>query len=196
MSVDIKNRRIYLLYIVLAASVALSGSLLLWAVFPSIRDWIKYKKDIKLRYAELQHRYDTTKEIQRLNTEITVIEKAYDDFNNMLFSKDDISRAVKEIADISLDLQIEYISLVPLPETMLGETSFKEKFSLWSCPINIKMKTSFLKLADFIRRIENARKFIKIENVTIKKNPLNSTIHDVDIKVYVFSLLQEKALIK
>jgi Tfp pilus assembly protein PilO len=193
--VNPKNRQIYF-YIILSLCLLLSAILFLRIILPSIKTWSALKKEIQHKDKELQLRYNTIQQNQQLKNEIAAIEKTYGDFNRMFFVRDDMPAAVKAIADISKDLQIEFISLTPLPSQKLEDPSLENEkpgFSLWKTPISIKIKTNYLKLIDFIKRIEKANKFIKVENLRIKKNPSTLLVHDVEMTVYVFSLQPEKS---
>ena len=191
-----KNRQIYF-YIALSLCLLLSVILFLWAILPCIQNWATLKKEMRDKEKELQLRYNTIQQNQQLKQDIAKIEETYGYFNRMFFAQDDMPQAVKAIADISQNLRIEFISLTPLtPQKLEGASLEKEKekpnFSLWKTPISIKMKTDYLKLIDFIKGIEKANKFIKVDNLHIKKNPSTLLIHDVEMTVYVFSLQSEK----
>jgi Tfp pilus assembly protein PilO len=189
LSFKIKDQKIYL-YTALGVCLLLSIILFLLIILPTIKTWFFLRKDIWYKDKELHSRYNTIKQNQQLQDEIATIEQTYGDFNSMFFVRDDIPAAVKAIADISQDLQIEFISLTPLASKKLADPALeKSAFSLWQTPISIKIKTGYLKLIDFIERIEKkSNKFIKVEDLRIKKNPSNSLVHDVQMSVYVFSL--------
>jgi len=190
MSMNLKIKPEVLLFIVLCVCIFVTVILGRTVVYPSIKAWQALKKEAALKEGELQHRYDTLKEIQKLKQDIPAIEKTYADFYKKFFPRGDISHAIKEIADTSSDLQIEFTSLTPLQAIKLGETSLGKNLSLWSIPISIKIKTDYAKLIDFIKRIENGRKFMKVENLSIRKNASTLLMHDIEMTVYVFSLQQ------
>ena len=192
MRLFLKNRQVYP-YILLILCLLLSGILFLSVILPSLKSWAAFKKKVQRRGKELQLRYNTIQQDRQPKDEIAAIEQAYRDLEQIFFARDDTSQAIKAIADISQDLQIDFISLTPQSSQKLeGPLQEKPEFSLWKTPILIKIKTSCLKLIDFLKRIEKSNKFIKVENLRIKKNSSNVLIHDVEMTIYVFSLQREK----
>jgi Tfp pilus assembly protein PilO len=190
---NIKKEQIYF-YIVLSLCLLLSGILFFWAVLPSFRTWAALKKELQRKEKEVRLLDNIIQENKQLKEDIAKREKDYEDFNRMFFLRDDIPQAVKTIADISQDLKIEFMSLIPQPSQKLETAALKNlDFSLWKTPISIKIKTDYLKLIDFIKGMEKSNKFIRLENLRIKKNPSSLLFHDVEMKVYVFSLQQEKS---
>ncbi len=190
-NINLKNRQVYN-SLVLVMCLLFSGFFFFRMLLPRIQAWSALKKDIKYKEKELQLRYKTTQENQQLKQDIVKIEETYKDISRIFFAWDDIPGAVKEIADISSDLQIEFFSLNPQLPREIKEPSGDIPFSLWEVPISIRIKTGYSKLIDFIGRIEKSGKFIRIENLRIKKNPSTLQVHDVEMTVYIFSLQHEK----
>ncbi len=188
---NLKAEQLYF-YIGLGLCLILSSVFLLRGVSPKLKGRNELRKELAQKEGELRQRYNIATENKKLTQEITEVEKNYGDLNEMLFSPDDISPAVKEIANISKDLQIDFISLVPLPAQKLT-SSPEVGFSLWETPISIKMKSGYLKLLDFFKKVENSNKFMKIKDFTITKNPSTLLIHDIQLTLGVYSLQQEKA---
>ncbi len=179
-------------YIGLGLCLILSSVFLLRGVLPKLKARNELRKELAQKEGELRRRYNIVPENKKLTQEIAEVEKKYGDLNEMLFSPDDISPAVKEIANISKDLQIDFISLVPLPAQKLT-SSPEVGFSLWETPISIKMKSGYLKLLDFLKKVENSQKFMKLKDFRITKNPSALLIHDIQLTLGVYSLQQEKA---
>lgn len=190
-NLTLKNRQAYF-YSELALCFLFTGILFLKAISPGIKNWMALGKDIRHKQTELQFRYKTAEGNQQLKQEMAKIKEVYPDIEGMFFAPDDIPGAVKEIADISRDLQIEFFSLTPQSPQELKEYVSQVGFSIKKIPISIRIKTGYLKLLDFIKRIEDSKKFIKIDNLSIRKNPSTLQVHDVEMTVYVFSLQQKK----
>lgn len=187
---NFKAEQLYF-YIGLGLCLVLSGVFILRGVLPNLKTRNGLKKELAQKERELTLRYNIAPENKKLTQEIAEVEKKYGDLNAMLFSPDDISPAVKEIANISKDLEIDFISLVPLPAQKLA-SSPEVGFSLWETPISIKMKSGYLKLLDFLKKVENSNKFMKLKDFTIAKNPSTLLIQDIQLTLGVYSLQQEK----
>jgi len=187
---DLKDKSLHF-YIYLALGVILSAILLFKAVLPKMKTWDSLKKELIQRDTELKRRYAIVQEKERLAQDIAKIEQNYGNMDEMFFRLDDVSQAVKEIARISQDLQIEFSSLVPSPPQKLENLSAGIGFTLWETPISIKMKIGYLKLLDFIKRIESSGKLMKIKNFSVRKNTANLLIHDIEMTLSIYSLQKE-----
>lgn len=194
-NIDRKNRQTYF-YSALFLCVLLSGLIIFYAIVPKVRQWLALKKDISNREMELEKRYKTAEENKQLKKDIQEIEKKYDEISGSFFELSDFPAAIKEISDISQDLRIEFMSIVPQALEETKEPSLG--YTLWKMPLSIKIKTDYPKLVKFIKRLENSRKFLKVENLSIKKgkaekgNLLVLKIRDVEMTVYAYSLQQKK----
>ena len=188
---DLRNKSLHF-YVYLALGLILSAILLFKAVLPQMKTWDSLKKELIQRDTELKRRYAIVQEKEKLAREIAKIEQNYGNMDEMFFRLDDVSQAVKEIARISQDLQMEFSSLVPSPAQKLENLSAGIGFTLWETPISIRMKTGYLKLLDFIKRIENSGKVLKIKNFSVRKNTTNLLIHDIEMTLGIYSLQKEE----
>lgn len=188
---NLKTDKLYF-YICLGLCFLISGFFFFRGVLPRVNTFFNLKKELERREIELKRLYDTVRQNQILKQEIAESEEAYGSLNNMLFLPNDVSGAVKEIANISQDLQIDFISLAPQSAKLI-KSSAEVGFSLWETPISIKIKTSYAKLLDFVKRIEDSVKFIKIESFQVRKNPSTLLVHDAQMTLCVYSLQQEKS---
>jgi len=184
---DLKNIGIFF-YVALAVCLAVTAAFLTRGVAPQIMTWNRLQNELRRRDTELKQRYNIARERDELNREISAIEQKYGNMNEMFFSLDNISGAIKEIARISEALGIEFVSLVPSATAKLETSSSATGFSFYQTPIAIRMKTGYAKLIDFIRRIENSGKLIKIDRFQVKKNPSDLLIHEVDMTLSIYSL--------
>lgn len=190
MDTDKKNKLIFIG--ILVVGIFFAGNFIYNGILPSLRNLDSLKKELSLKKAELEKRYNTVQENKKLQEQIAQTQKEYENFSKMLFPLKDISNAVKEITNISQDLQIEFISLAPSPPSELARSSPEIGFYLWGTYVNIKMKANYVKLIDFIKRIENSPKYISIEKFQIKKNDQTLGNHDAEILLLVYSLQQQK----
>jgi len=194
-NIDRKNRQRYF-YSALFLCVLLSGLIIFSAIVPKVKKWFVLKKEISNKEMELEKRYRTAEENKELKKDILGIEKKYDEISGSFLELSDFPAAIREISDISQDLRIEFMSIVPQALQQTKEPSLG--FILWNMPLSVKIKTDYSKLIMFIKKIENSRKFMKVENISIKKgkaekdNALALKIHEVEMTVYAYSLQQKK----
>lgn len=192
---DIKNEKIYF-WGTLFICTALTAVFFFVFVVSSVRNWVESKRRLSQRQTELALRYETAEENKRLSREIAEIGNTYGDFNAMFFSLDDMSaQAVKELARITQDLQMQVSALVPGEPKKIETLSAGIGFDVWEAVITLKIKTTYGKLLDFLRRIEGSTKFIRIKEFRISKGSENILLRDADLTVGIYSL-QKKELPK
>ena len=61
-------------------------------------------------------------------------------------------------------------------------------FFLWEMPVLIKMKADYANLLKFIQRLEEARGFVKIKRIQIKKEAASPLTHSAELTISMFSL--------
>lgn len=178
----------------LIVCLSVSAILISAAVVPWTKNWIAMKHKLSQRQTELAQRYNTAEENKRLARQISEIGATYGDFNAMFFTLNDMSaQAVKEFARISQDLQIQYSTFSPGEPQKIETLSTGIGFDVWEAQVTLKLKTSFAKLVDFLSRIENSGKFIRIKDFRISKSAGNVLMRDADLTVSIYSL-QKKEL--
>lgn len=162
----------------------------------SLSEVLKKDKELKIRKA-------TISQIQKLKQEISQIEDEYKSFIQKVILGPESSEAVRVITALIEGLKIEFFSFQPLPIQIqkIGLSTRKDtgflKFSqetkgmdffIWEIPVAIKIKANYANLLDFIKRIEDASRFISIKNIQITKDPTTPFVHNAEITVSMFSL--------
>lgn len=173
-------------------------------VQPNFKIHLKLSASLKQRDKELKIRQATIQQIHKLNVEFSGIEEEYQNFINKMNLAPLSIESVKVITDTAEDLKLEFLSLSPMPlkKTRLIQSENKASEELlrkkglydfiWEIPVSIKMKIDFANLSDFIKRIEEGKRFMKINSIRITKNPSAPFQHNVDMVVSMYSL-PEKA---
>ncbi len=161
-------------------------------------------KDVTEKEKELRVKKSAISQVERLKEEIRGVENKYKDFVQKVISRPESLEAIKIITELIKGLKIEFYSFQPLPlnkielftydsenEGLVGFSSNKrekkDNFFIWEIPVAIKIKTDYANLLNFIRRIENAPKFVKVKDIHITKDTASPFAHDAQVIVSVFS---------
>lgn len=192
-------------YIFISAIAVISGLILLSlfkADLPNLKRYISFKKEAADKERELNIRKSTVQQIASLNKEITRIDQDYKDFTRKVILQPGSFEAVRVITDIAEGLKIEYLSIQPLPTQKIElynrkDEAFmkflekeKKEFFLWEMPVAVKIKGSYPKTLNFIKRIENNQRFLKIKKVQIAKDKDTPLMHNTDLVISMFSMPQ------
>ncbi|MFH0857923.1 MAG: type 4a pilus biogenesis protein PilO [Candidatus Omnitrophota bacterium] len=164
--------------------------LLLYLVFfPAVRQFHSLSREIKNRTIDLTRVKSPVQEYQVLEAEASNMGKQIDGLKNKLFWEKDISKFLNEITHLASS-GIELISFKPessLPALGKEESAFGDKYKFSQTPISVTLKSGYGDLVEFLKKIEEAEKFIKIEALTIENDPDNIYQHNVNIKFSIFT---------
>lgn len=200
----IKDEYIYL------ASMVVLGALILFLFFkmslPGLKLYRVQAKEVGEKEKELGIRKATVQQVNKLKQEINKIDEEYKSFTQKIILEPQTFEAVKVITDIAKGKQIEFLLIQPLPLRKLELPGRKDEeasklmqkqvkgFFLWEIPILVKIKSNYANLLDFIKKIEDDKRFLKIKNIHIVKDPSTPLIHGTEITISMFSLPETQAL--
>jgi hypothetical protein len=176
--------------------------LLFKADMPNLKRYINLKKEAADKEKELNIRKSTVQQIASLNKEIAKIDQDYKDFTNKVILQPGSFEAVRVLTDIAEGLKIEFLSIQPLSPQRIElynrkDEAFmkflqkeKKEFFLWEMPVAVKIKGSYPKILNFIKRIENSQRFLKIKKIQIAKDKDTPLMHNTDLVISMFSMPQ------
>jgi hypothetical protein len=194
----IKPEYIYISLIVILATFFFVLSFR-W-VEPNIKVYSKLSSSLKNMDKELQIRQATIQQIHKLNMEFSDIEKEYQGFIKKMNLEPAGMETVKVITDTAEDLKLEFLSLTPMPLKKIMLTKLENKTSaellskkglynfIWEAPLSVKMKADFANLLDFLQRIEEGKRFMRIGAIRITKDAATPFVHNVSLVVSMYCL--------
>lgn len=111
-----------------------------------------------------------------------------------LFWEQDISKFLNELTRLASDIKIEFISLKPetaKPETASvpkaeAKATEKKELKLIQVPIAVAFRSNYNDMINFLRRIEEGGRFIKIDSLSIESEPNNIYKHISRMKLSIF----------
>jgi|GEM_PF-2550943 len=164
---------------------------------PAIRQFSLLSMQIKQKkrdMAKVQIPADNYK-LSELNDKMEKAKNDLEAARDRLFWEKDISRFLNELTLLAAGLQIEFVSLKPETYIPLKEkvTVAKEaqEYLFTQVPISVILKGSYNDLLQFLKRIEDLNKFIKIDALRIESDRSDISRHNIKMMLSVFS--QEKS---
>ncbi len=173
--------------------------------FPHFKKYNALKTETKRKEKELKKRKAVIHEIKMLGLDIARIGRRFEDFNKMAFLKPDNVEVLKKITDLAKDVKIEILSFQPLEWKKVELNEFGEggkkdrrrkkkrksdgqkKFFLWELDLRIKAKGNYFELLKFVKKLEKAEKFIRINTLQVNKDSTTPFVHNIELKISVFS---------
>lgn len=163
-----------------------------YVFLPAIRSSYALTKQIK------EKKVDTTKiqiasdEFEKLAKKINGLRQQSGTLDEKLYWEEDISKFLDKLTQLAADLNIEFVSLKP--ESVIQPPKSKDKKDkkesrenlLAQVPITVSFKASYSNLVEFLKRIEEADKFIKIDTFSIESEQKEIHKHNIKMLLVIY----------
>jgi Tfp pilus assembly protein PilO len=166
-----------------------------FVLLPAIKQYAALSQRIKNKELDLALVQSSNAQYAALKDDIENKESQVAQIKNRLFWEKDISKFLNELTRLASDLQIEFVSLrpeasgVPLEKDKGAKDREQKDFVLTKVPIEVTFRTSYNGIIDFLKRIEEGQKFIKIDTLAIESQANDIYKHNVKMRL---SILIEK----
>ncbi|HDZ76780.1 MAG TPA: hypothetical protein ENH41_01685 [Candidatus Omnitrophica bacterium] len=159
-------------------------------VKPTIKDLgvastkIKKGKVIAPDVAKYQEEY------KNLEVRIEELKQEIENSRTRLFWKKDISVFLEKLTYIAEALSVDFISIKPSlePSPVMSEWAGEDQSAVMvKSSVNIKMRTGYKELIDFLGRIESSDKYLRIDEINIVSNTKDMLKRDITISLSLFS---------
>lgn len=162
---------------------------------PASKQSLLLTKQIKEKKINLTNAEVIAGEYAHLEEQINKSKNQLEILKNKLFWEKDISRFLNELTQLAIDLPIEFVSLKPesvkLESVSLSilkdkkDNKESKSYVLAQVPISVILRTSYNNLIGFLRRIEEADKFINIDNLSIESEQRDIYKHNIKMNLII-----------
>jgi hypothetical protein len=127
---------------------------------------------------------------KKLELGIEEFKQQIEESRKRLFWKKDIAVFLEKLTHIAEQLSVDFISikpsLEPTPIMSKGEDDEK-RVIMFKSSVKINLKTGYRELIDFLKRIENSDKFLRIDEINIVVDDKDIFKRDISILLSLFS---------
>ncbi|MFH1457854.1 MAG: type 4a pilus biogenesis protein PilO [Candidatus Omnitrophota bacterium] len=161
-------------------------------LLPAFKDNISHRLQIKNRKIDLGVAQAPIKESGVLKEDIKGKKAQLTEMETRLFWKRDISKFLTELTRLAADLEIEFISLKPEPLTVdqesrsLDKKEPKELKKMASVPISVAFKSNYNDIINFLKRIEEGERFIRVDSLSIESESGDMRKHVTKMGLSIF----------
>ena len=174
--------------VVLAVSALLLIVDVIFVAIPQVRDLITRSAEIRALGAEIKAVKDDAAKMESYSRALADYERmASSDKARLLSQEQEIPGLIEEISAMARESGVKIIGIRPMRmqnviKTVGGDVSR-------DVPIQISAKSGYHEIGEFVGRIENAGKFMKIADLKMRSNRASPRRHDAEllISVYLFS---------
>lgn len=180
-------------YILTGGSVAMALILIFIsynALKPTIKDLGVTSKKIKKGEVIAPDVAKYQEEYGNLEIRIKKLKQEIENSRERLFWKKDISVFLEKLTHIAEQLSVDFISIKPGigPSPIMSEGANGEQGrAMVKSFVNIKMRTGYRELIDFLGRVESSDKYLRIDKINIASGTKDTSRRDIAISLSLFS---------
>jgi Tfp pilus assembly protein PilO len=177
------------LYLLISVLVCV---LIFYIVFlPAVKKFGELSGQIREKKTNIANIKAPEDEYKTLVEELGVTASKAAALRESLFWQKDISKFLDELTRLASGSDIEFVSLTPESNPAMSpqDKEYAAKYSFSRVPITVKMRASYNSLQAFLRKIEEGRKFIKIDYLGIHSEGNIVYKHNIQVK---FSILTQE----
>lgn len=201
-----KNNQKFILLSVIALSVLCT--VVIFFFFPSVTQAKNLSKQIKEKNMYVSKKSQEAKNFDKLQVETNKLKEELKVFQDKLIWNTGSSNFLEEFTKLAQDLQIEFVMLKPEMSVKVAgketpqntkqvskdkKAAQKEKkdsvlySSLVQQSITVTLRSDYLDLVKFIKRIEESGKFIKIDSLSIEAGQENIYKQSINLSLTIFN---------
>ena len=152
---------------------------------PLVRKIAQFNRDIKERESSLVVKergyYDATE----LKKDLLVLEKEAQEDDRRIPYLIETNMLIDSLKAITREARLKFISIEPMDQVKF---ELPDTDSLYhELPIRINLKCGFFELVEFIKKIEDSKKLMKVTSLTIGSDSENPWEHNVEMVISSFA---------
>ena len=191
-SIDVKDRKTQVL--LLAVLVTLAAVVLyIYFVFAAqaIRVFTLIGDTVRVR-AELKSARTLVSGIEGLKDDLKKHSDKVESYEKKLPAEQEIPVLLENLSNMAKDSNIKIIGIAPAAAYFKDDKSVKKSTIYQEIPILITAKSGYHELGRFLASLENADRFMKVVDISIKANKVSPREHDVELMICTYVLLGQK----
>ncbi len=129
--------------------------------------------------------------IEKLQTDVNAFKEKVDNYEKRLPAEQEIPNFLGSISDMARSSNVKIVAITPIP--VAAKESKAQKAQIYQeMPILISAKCGYHELGQFLSKLENADRFMKVVDIDMIASKTTPKKHDVELVVSTFILLKEK----
>ena len=139
--------------------------------------------------ADLKAAESDVAKMPNFQKDVTLYKEKIDRYEKMLPAEKEIPDLLEDLSSIAKSSNVKIVGITPVvskEEKVQKGQIYKE------IPILISAKSGYHELGDFLSKLENSDRFMKVVDIGIKATGSSPTKHDVELMVLTYVLLKGK----
>ncbi len=179
-----KNAKQIMIFMALVAMLALV-SYFNFILRPQVSWAVGAIRNMSKMAGDLKRSKDTIARIPKFKSDISAYKGQVDSYERMLPAEQEIPTFLENLSGMAKSSGVKIEGVAPVTKK---EEKAQTGQVYQEMPILITAKSGYHELGQFLCRLENAERFIKVVDITIRSNKLTPKRHDVELLVLTYIL--------
>lgn len=124
-----------------------------------------------------------------ISKEQAKLQLAMDEYRKMFPSEQEVPKLLKSLSDMAGKSNMKIVSIKPFAKE---DVQTEAKSNIYQeIPVEVMAESGYHQLGQFLNKLENGDRFIIVTNINITTNPDNTAIHDVELLLSTYVLLEK-----
>lgn len=144
---------------------------------------------VKSKNLLFSHVESTAQNVDKLREEIAELERKIAGLEERLPEQIEAKLLIDTLKDITKEARIQFVSIEPKKPEKIELVDQQQAYR--ELPILVRLKCGYNELCEFIKKIENSKRLMKIRDLKIKANPQEIWEHNIELTISTFSTLKD-----
>lgn len=190
-NIDFKDKKTQSIILIAIVVIAAFVGYLYLIFFPQIgKITTLIGKDFKIN-SELKSAKSMITNIGAFKKDLAKYNEKVDLYEKKLPAEQDIQNLLENLSSMAKASNIKIVEIIPALSYFKEDAANKSQIYK-EIPILITARSGYHELGNFLSDLENADRFMKVVDIGIKANRTNPKMHDVELMVCTYILLEER----
>ena len=190
-SIDFKNKRTQTLLLVALVSFIAAAAYLYFVFVPQVVRVFTLSGDVAKMKSELRSARLVIADTDKLKNDFKEHSEKVESYEKKLPVEQEIPALLESLSNMAKNSDIKIVSIVPAMSYFKVDKSAKKSLIYREIPILITAKSGYHELGHFLNNLENADRFMKVVDISIKANKTSPKKHDMELMICTYILLLE-----
>jgi len=167
-------------------SLGCLSAIIYFLLIPALAERNKISQQIKNKRLDLIKVKTPDSEYANLREDLDKRNLERQELKKSLFWERDTGKFLNELTRLAEDLNIEFVYLKPETISVANEQKDKKEKILVQVPIDVAIKSSYNDTINFLKRIEEGKRFIRIDSLNIESGRGNIYEHTTRMQLSIF----------
>ncbi len=188
-NMDLKNKQTQILLLIVLVSFMAAAAYLYFVFVPQAVSVFKLSGNVGKMKSELKSARLVIAGTDKLENDLQEHSEKVESYEKKLPAEQEIPTLLENLSKMAKDSDIKIVGIVPAMSSFKDNKPVRNSLIYREIPILITAKSGYHELGHFLDNLENADRFMKVADISIKANKTSPKKHDVELMICTYILL-------